>query len=196
MTSPAYQPRTAITTNPANSFRNSVQYAAQSKSDYIYDSVGAEFASIVFSVIFKNTQTKVRIYAKNMNGDISAEFKEYIDGLNNFLERSGQLCIILDQKDYLDPTSKDCNFNIRNALKEFEENVEIRLSSSAFKQEVKGIFNNHELHHFVIGDESIFRVEQSNIDRSGIFSFNNPKISQALTQIFDKHFEDLEEVDL
>lgn len=168
-------------------YRKSIDLLASTQNTFVFDGEGAEKAAIVIASIFKHAQSTVRIYAKDMNGEISG-YSIYLDSLFKFLNTRKNLEVLLDSPDHF----LHLNKRLQHLIQSFypQGNVEFRIASEAFKESLRSIATDGQtLYHFVVGDEKMLRIELDSNVRSFICSFNNPRMARPLVRVFDQHFE-------
>lgn len=182
-----------------DAYQKSIDYLASSKSEFVFDSEGSENAAIIISSIFKHSKSIVRIYATNMNGDIS-DFSIYTNSLFRFLYEKKTLQVLLDTSEFI--TSTDHfrqNKKFRQILNRFypQGNIDFRVASDEFKKGMRSIAtDNSSLYHFAVGDDHIIRIELENKNRTSVCSFNNRKMAQPIIRIFDTYFLQCEPINL
>lgn len=164
-------------------YKISIERLAKTESDFVFNNSGADHAAIVLATIFKNSNS-VRIYANDMNGDISNQ-PCYMNAVKDFALNSGTLKIIIDTKDKISST-------LKNLIKNNE--VEVKISDDKFKDALKAASKDGKNHYFAVGDDKMIRVEIDNENHKALCSFNNPKTAYVLTSIFDEYFHSLNPV--
>jgi hypothetical protein len=175
-------------------YASSVELLAQQKVAYLFNGEGAENSAIIMAALFKHAQSKVRIYARDMDGEIS-NHKVYTDSLFHFLYAQKRLEILLDNDEPL----MNLNRKLQRILAEFAPsgNVKLRLANDAFRSDLRQIATDGtSAYHFALGDKSILRIETDIATRAFICSFNNEAIVMSLGAVFDRHFAKAEEVPL
>lgn len=163
-----------------NKYRKAINNLAGKNEDLIFDHAGVEKSSIIMSTIFKYAKSSLRIYAGNLNGGIS-EKKEYLSSLNNFIEREGEVKVLIQNIDSTNPSEA---YQLLDMYSGFNENVKILLTNTELINPKK-----HQSFHFTVGDNNMFRVETDTKNFAGYASFNSPEIAKNLCEIFDSIFE-------
>lgn len=161
-------------------YKHSVSLLADSKSPLTFNNSGPSHASIVISTIFKHTKSRIRIYAKNLDGTIS-NIGDYQEELNQMLQRRVSIQVIVDEI----PKPHSNAFKILHAN---NASVEIKFSSDELKKNLAFHYNPDT--HFIVADDLMFRLEYDNYRHQALCGFNDTKRSQQLIDIFDSHFED------
>jgi hypothetical protein len=171
-----------------DSYRESIIEWAKERKPIVFPNKGSQHAAIVIGQIFNEAKDIVRIYAKNMNGDIS-EFQDYRFGIENFLNcNTNRLKVLLDEKP--NPESSTLMF-ILNKAKQENNNISVKFASSEFRGKLEAIRkNSNDKLHFTIGDNSMVRIETNDETHEAKFcSFNKPSTAQPLAEFFDYYFE-------
>lgn len=169
-------------------YRESIERFASDSSELVFDNSGIDHAAVVLSTIFKYSEDTIRIYAHNMNGEISSQ-ECYKDSIENFINSSKKLMIAVDKPENLSET-------IKKYLANKCSNVEVKIANESFKRELISSSKDKILHHFAVGDKKMIRVELDSQSHKALCSFNLPKTSNTLINIFDKHYKNFETVSL
>lgn len=167
-------------------YASSVELLAQQKVTYLFNGEGAENSAIIMANIFKHAQTRVRIYARDMDGEISCH-KIYTDSLFHFLYAQKHLEILLDNADPL----IHHNRKLHRILSEFAPlgNVHLRLANDAFRNDLRQVATDGvSTYHFALGDETMLRIETDENTRAFVCSFNRAEMARPLADVFDRHF--------
>lgn len=161
-------------------YKKSIESLANKKDSMVFLNSGKEHAAIVMGNIFKHSKKNVRIFAGNMNGDVSND-SYYQKYLSSFLKSGGSLKILLQEYD--EDKCPDI-FNLFNSVDFFyPENVEIKLSNSSVTDD------NEKPVHFTIGDDSMYRLENDTTNYFASGSFNDPKNAKHLISLFDSIYD-------
>jgi hypothetical protein len=163
-------------TEELKSYKIAIENLANKKDGTYFTNSGKEHAAIVMSNIFKSTDSHIRIFAKNLSGEVCDQ-DLYIDGLQQFINRKGEIEIILTEE----PSSDSKAFKL---IKEYQicnpEKVNIKKTAT-------NISNLPELKfHFTVGDERIFRLEKDTSKYLAVCSFNDNEYSKKLISLFKR----------
>lgn len=161
---------------------------ANNNNGTVFYNTGKDHASIVMSNIFYNSNDTIRMLSGNLKGDICGS-DTYLLGLFSFLRKEkSKIQIMLEEFD-----KNVININIFNALKYYKRvypsKVIIKKTNSIFIDD-----DNKEKVHFLVGDTSKYRIEYNTKNYLARCSFNNPKDSEYLINIFDDEFVKCEEI--
>lgn len=160
-------------------YKNALDSLIEQNSNLTFNNSGPSHASIVISSIFRHSREIVRIYANNMNGEIS-RIGDYLKELDNYLNSNKILKVILDR------TPKNTSPAYDKIMNSISNNVEVRIASQAFSREVA--FHYTPTTHFVTGDDKMLRLEYDNFNHQALCGFNNHRLTSPLINIFDRHF--------
>ena len=161
-------------------YRSALDQLIETDSSLTFNNSGPSHASIVISNIYKHSKNIVRIYAKNMNGEIS-KVGNYLKELDVFLKSGKKLKIILDRI----PDNPSPAFE--KVMDSINTNVELKIASTEFKREIAYIYNPQS--HFITGDDKMFRLEYDNYGHQALCGFNNKKMVKPLNRVFNEYFD-------
>lgn len=165
-----------------------VRNFAKNKEPLVFENKGKEHAAIVASAIFDHSKNCIRLYATNMNGDIS-NIDCYKKSLNEYVKSSGELLILLD-----DENAIKNNITVYNLLKNTMGNVKLKKASNEFKTEIEAISSSGSTLHFMIGDDYMSRIELDPTTHQAICSFNKREFCTPLITRFDKYFDTCDDI--
>jgi len=163
-------------------YKNAIQDLANNRSKLSFNNSGPIHASIVISNIFKHSNDIVRIYANNMNGEIS-NHGDYLSELDSFLQSNKRLWLILDKY----PLQKSEAYNKIFTASQKSNKIQIRRSTADMTREIA--YNFTQETHFITGDDTMFRIEYDNHMHQALCSFNNVKKTKKIIRTFDKFFD-------
>ena len=179
-------------------YRKAITSLSSSKSTLIFDNKGADHAAAVSGAIFRNAKSIVRIFANNMNGEISNK-DDYYQAMCNYLYSGKYLYVIVDRDEHVGLNNQALSRSIafiRNNP-QFKERVKFKAADDEFREIVKNRFNNDgNLCYFTLGDNSMFRIEMNNADHLAKCSFNNESIADLLVTMFMEAFERLPDIEI
>jgi len=161
-------------------YKNAIDELANKQSSLSFNNSGPTHASIVISNIFKHTESIMRIYAKNMNGEIS-KIGDYLEQLQKFLESPKELRILIDELPY----NKSKAFDL--VTNDSKSNISIKFASDELRKEIAFWYNPGT--HFITGDSKMFRLEYDSNGHQALCGFNNISQVKTLNRMFDKHFD-------
>lgn len=158
-------------------YYTSVVFLSQKHLNLEFNNKDKYHARIVMSQIFKNVKTEVKIFAGDLNGDVSGS-ENYLQCLKNALERNVKVDIVLENKPSFN--SKCFKFLI-NYYTIKPELLSIRVLTEEFKKEQ----TQNSFKHFTIGDNSIFRFEIDTLTYKAICNFDDKNSVTTLMSNFD-----------
>lgn len=163
-------------------YKEFVSELAANKDGKTFFNSGKDHASVVMSNIFKYSNNTIRMHSGNLNGDVCKD-SDYISNLDNFLAHDNtKLYLSLDQYD-----DKKMNREIYTLLKFYQRNY----TSKVIVKTTKGYFIDNDTRqktHFIVGDDSMYRLEYNTSDYQARCSFSNEEDCKVLINLFDTLF--------
>ena len=170
--------------NPATQMKNYITYISQlanSKSNVEFLNSSEEHALAVLVRIIQSSNNILRIFAGNLCSQVPSS-AEYISALSDFIERGGQVKIMLNQYD-------DCNSKESNLFKRLAYYLELGKDIKVFSTEARPYLlsdpDKNEI-HFTIGDDCAYRIETDIDKKNAKCNFNNPAAAANLIIFFDE----------
>ena len=175
-------------------YKEALQNIAKVDSTFTTSVEGFTHTSAIYEVIFEYSKI-VRIYTNSMDDEVT-DRDSFCNSLNTFLENKNKLQIIVDNNPFrYAKTSRTIDLITRFYSK--NENLDIRISNSKFKNSIAGVTKNNETYYFVVGDDSKVAIENNYAKHVvPLFSFNNKEYANAYKNVFDSHFLKLQKVDI
>lgn len=161
------------------------EYAAKGV-DYLFHNEGDKHALVIFSNIFCNAKSEIRIAANQLCNSEVVNQKEYIDSLRFFLDRKDtRLYILLTNRPCPEDVKTDCC--LYKMLFEHPAYKEGRIvikdgEGKSFRD------NNGSTIHLCMGDNTMYRIENDVIGRKAIANFGDKNITTILNRGFDGVF--------
>lgn len=178
-------------------YAQGLQYLAKNRDEIIFNNSKPTHAAIVMEHIFRETIKngkggEIRIYAKNMNGEISKYDNYRYSLLQYLLANDTQLKVIVDSE----PESVSSETNAFDLLRTFSKTekighkIHIRKVTNSLKVDdlMQNFFELKDV-HFAVSSENMYRFE---IDSSLHFAeccFNGKEKSDQLISVFDTMFD-------
>lgn len=169
-----------------DAYEKAVDHYGKNKIDAEFTNKGPEHASIVVSRIFEYAKYSVKIFTGTLNSQV-ADSPKYMQALHRYVNSGRPLFVIVEEM----PQLVDCS----NALKFVIEssnnpllNVKYKIATPEFIESVSNSFISHNPYHFMIADDSIYRVETEREEFKAICNFNDEKITKRLAKTFDAFF--------
>jgi hypothetical protein len=161
-------------------YQNFIKELSDKQSDFIYHNSGAEYASIVFSNIFRTANRIVRMHSRALSPKVT-DLDTYLMELNGYLSRGGELKIILE--DEMDPDS----------------NISKILNNPVYKNQINILSNKGSIFHMKTNDIEIpvhiatadgrmYRVEKDIENHLAFGSFNDKTITEHIEELFDNKY--------
>lgn len=171
-----------------NNYRSFVRSLANNCTNQIFLNSDNDKMLSVFIEMFENSQKEFRIYAGNLCNDVTNS-KEYIEAISNFIEKKGQLFILLNNFN----AEEIVNYNLYRRLAYYQSlndyNIKIKYTHT------KILYNSNPA-HFAVGDRHSYRIETDIKNRTAVCNMNDPEYCAKLIRLFDKVFVDAGSVDV
>ena len=177
-------------------FRKNIEDIARNKTSSILSNDSPEQANVIIANIFRHAENRVRIFAKNLDGEISSNAMAgnyYFNALDEFLGKPNSTLDVLIEES---PAKESFLFAKLKQKSSVSNQVRFKFASEEFKEEVRKLrpedqpaSQESELLHFVVGDNSMFRIEYDLKSHKANFCFNNEEVSTQLNKLFEDHIE-------
>jgi hypothetical protein len=176
-------------------------YLAKNREERVFNNGKPAHAAIVMENIFRETKKnpnggEIRIYAKNLNGEIS-KYNNYRYGLIEFLlAPNTSIKVIIDEE----PKNVVAETNAFDLLKTFsktkklEGKIQMRRVANAgnVASLMQKEFQFTDV-HFAVSSENMYRFEIDSMLHFAECSFNGKEKSKQLFEVFDTMFSDRNE---
>lgn len=174
------------TSNPAvEEYRNFVaSLAAGDGVNRVFLNSDEDKALIVLVELFKSAKTVVRIFAGNLCQHVGNQ-RDYIEALSDFIERGGEVKILLNKFDREAALQSDLYKRLAYYMAE-QKPVYVKQTTA------RPYYTNDESKkevHFTIADSKGFRIETDTEKRTARCNFNNPEEAEGVIKFFDEEFE-------
>lgn len=164
--------------------------ASESSSD-LFCNGGVEYASILMSVLLKNTKNIVRIYCKGFRPNLITR-EPYWSALKKYLEESRhQIMVLIQSSDCIEqrPLRYLQKIKEERRAKNHEDNtIMVKRISPQARSEISKIYGQDC--NFAVFDDDKFRYEYDPEGFKAYGSFNQPETCGKLATVFDKIFQD------
>lgn len=164
---------------------------AEEQSSELFSNGGIEHASILMSVLLKNTDRIARIFSNGFKPDLIMT-QPYWNSLKEFLENPNNTLLVLVETDkYQDQAPMQLLKTVIEKRKELVNGdgvVVVKLLSSNGKDLILKKFGNQHC-NFAVYDDNKFRFEYDPDNFKAYGSFNQPKNCKILKDVFDNAFE-------
>ena len=157
-----------------------ISQLAKNKSNIEFLNSDKERALAVLVQIITSSNNTLRIFAGSLCSDVPSD-PQYISALSDFIERGGQVRIMLNQLN--EELAKESNLFKRIAYY-LETNKDIKIFSTEARPYLVSDPDKNEI-HFTIGDDCAYRVETDIEKKTAKCNFNNPSASKNLITFFD-----------
>jgi len=167
-----------------DSYKKFVSDLARTGENRVFLNSDEKHALPVLVQIFRNAQDTVRIFAHSLCRSVGQE-SEYIEALSEFIERGGNVMILLN--DYDENLARRSNLFKRLAYYSMSREDSVIVKTTKSKPYLVDDPEKKEI-HFTVGDVNSYRIEKDVNDRSAECNFNNPSIAGGIAKFFDELF--------
>lgn len=173
-------------------YKQFVNRLALMKDSRVFLNSDNQHALIVLIQIFNTAKSIVRIYAGCLS-NVVGDNPEYIKALSEFIERGGEVHIMLNK--YNEDSAKKSDLYKRLAYyQSINKPVVVKTTTKqAMRTDKSG---TRTPIHFTVGDTSCYRIETDIEKRSAECSMNDETNSTALVNFFDVLFKQSDVKDL
>lgn len=170
-----------------SSYRKYLEGLAASSSSERFSNGGKEYAPILMSVLFDNTQSIARVYAKGFRPELITK-PVYWSSLQKFLSKYKTIQVLVETADY----RNESPIQAVKAASEQNPNIGVRLITDEDKRVFEETLGGHA--NFAVFDTNKFRMEYDPEDFKAFGSFNDPETSGKLITLFDNAYNNGENV--
>lgn len=172
-------------------YKRFIHQLVESRENRTFLNSDEDHALDVLVEIFQLAQKKIRIFAGCLCRHVGNQ-PEYIVALSEFIERGGELEILLNA--FEEESARTSNLYKRLAYYK-SEGKPIIIKQTAAKPYLSNDPDKKEV-HFTIGDDMAYRIETDINKRTAECNFNNPIVAKITADFFDSLFLDAVEVDV
>jgi hypothetical protein len=167
-------------------YKEAVRSLADTKDSHVFTNSGKDHAAIVLSNIFRTAKNQVRIFACNLNGDISSQ-DEYLRGLYFYIGRGGTISLLLEEQPPVTSKAYD-------AIRQYSNLYPSKVSIKRLLPEQREKLKTPNSVHFTVADDRMYRVETDTTNYLATCSFNDTDFSVTLRSLFDSFAERAEKI--
>ena len=176
--------------NELDVYKEAVRRYAAEKTNYLFHNEGSEHALIICSAMFENATKDIRIAANMLCNDAVVNKPEYIQSMQDFLDKEDtHLKILISHRPSKDEVTDESGFYSmlyhHPAYK--EKRIEIKDGQGKSFHNQKG-----DSVHFCTADNHMYRLENDINERKAIANFNDEKATGNLINAFDGVFNTLD----
>ena len=163
-------------TEELTQYENWINDLAASDSSTLVFNDGHEHAAILFGTIFRTAKKRICIYCDNMCGIVTGT-TDYYNALAECKKRGVKVNVLLNslETDVL----RQPVFNL------IDKQNEVKLVPAGKEDYIQTKLNNLNV-HFTVADGKIYRIEYDIENFKAIASFNDEKMGDTLTNVFDE----------
>lgn len=173
--------------NTLEQYRNAVKDYAARGVDYLFHNEGDDHALIIFTNIFRNAKSTVRIAANKLCNKELVNKEEYVSALKAFLDQKDSRLFILVTNRPSEEESKqeDCLYKMLYNHRAYKEG-RIQIKDGQGKS-FRGKDENPV--HFCTGDDKMYRIENDIRERKAVANFGDNTTTNVLNRGFDSAFQ-------
>lgn len=154
-----------------------------------FNNKGKDHAILVMSKIFESSFKKIKIFARDFNGDISNN-ELYLESLKHFLDKKqdSSIDVIFES----DPNNNSKALGLLKSIQKINpDKVSIKKACANSLSEFKEyLVNDEKMIHFAIGDDidkgfNKYRCETDTQNYIAILNFDDTKFSNTLLRLFN-----------
>lgn len=146
---------------------------------------GPQHADQLISAIVRSSERELRMFAKNMNGDVhGVKGSTLVDDLRKaVVERGVKVQVLLSDR----PEKLSDLLMALVSLREETGKVSIRYAPKPFMDRVIDQFK--ALNYFTVGDDGMYRRQYDSNQQIAVGNFNDPVTAKQLASLFDSAFQ-------
>ncbi len=153
-------------------YQKAVEYYAANKINTVFYNKGDQYATVVFDTIFRYAERKILIAAGNLNNNVTSSEK-YLESIKKFLSHDNVELLIL-----VSEIKREGN-KLFDLLSNYPDKVSIKCSDGRMFTN-----SNHDIIHFCVADEYMYRIENDTKERRASCNLNDTTICKDLSDSF------------
>ena len=178
-------------------YRIAVKNFAEDGIDYLFHNKGNEHALIIFTNLFVNAKSEIRIAANMLYNDEVVNTKEYINAMHTFLDKhDSHLSILITS---MPPTDAVRNHDKDTSFYWMLYNHPAYMQNRVVIKEGGGNYfrgKDNQQVNFCTCDSMMYRFESDIKQRKAVANFHDPKLTKNLEEKFDRIYGNLKVVKL
>lgn len=167
-----------------NSYKTFVHNLAETQTNKVFLNSDNNKMLSVFQEMFEHSNTDFRIFAGGLCNEVTGS-KEYIEAISNFIEKKGNLYILLNNFHQ----EQASVHNLYKRLAYYQSLGEYHIFIKSTKQQ---ILYEGATAHLAIGDHCSYRIETDIEKRTAICNMSDSGYTEKLVSFFDTLFNDQE----
>ncbi len=169
-------------------YREYLEKLVAEKSPQLFSNGGKEYASILMSILLKNTTNSVCIFCEGFRPLLIKE-KDYWEALNAYLsEKERTLRVLVNSNSFVNEDPLQTLFK-EQKNRNNDNTIQVRLISDNGREIIKNQFNG-ALNNFAVFDQDMYRLEYDPEGFKAFGSFNQPEDANILLNLFNNVFEE------
>lgn len=171
-------------------YRDFLEKLASNRSEEVFSNGGVEYASVLMSILFKNTEKIARIYSRGFRPDLITT-EPYWSELKSWLEKPDHHLLVLVETDkYINHEPLQMLHNVMGERAKNHDKGLIIVKVISQEKEQKFLQKYGQECNFAIFDDNKFRYEYDPNNFKAFGSFNQPETCRNLINDFDDAFND------
>lgn len=159
---------------------------AKKHSSEPFTNKGKEYASILMSVLFQNTEHRVRMFAYGFRPTLIMT-SPYWDTLQEYVNNTDKpIEVLVETSDYVEAEPMQL---LARAKEGGRKNISIRLISEEQKKQIQDEMAPYTHCNFSVFDDNMYRMEFEPEEFKAFGSFNDKKECERLIGIFDNAYK-------
>lgn len=171
---------------PLNEYREYLENLVKENSPVLFSNGGKDYASILMSILLKNTTNSVCMFCEGFRPDLIWQ-PDYKNALLDYLEHSDKTLYVLVNSDSC--IGKEPLKALFEEMKKRGNNtIQVRLITETGREFIRNQFNG-ALNNFAVFDKKMYRLEYDPVEFKAFGSFNQPEDAKILLELFNKVFK-------
>ena len=166
-------------------YREAVEHMALTKMDNEFGNKNTQHAAIVLTTMLKNTTKCFKIFSGEFHSHVTDD-PEFLAALEEYLKSGKTFKLLLATLPEEEKQSNALKMVIKYAGTN-SKTVFYKKAKESFITSPQELFNGKAPYHFSVADKTAFRLEIDAQEYKAICNFNDQKIAQDLSNLFDKN---------
>jgi hypothetical protein len=167
-----------------DSYKEAVQYFSKNKVNSDFTNKGKVHAAIVLQNMLETTEKELRMFSGSFSSKVTSD-TSFLKSLTRYIESGKKFELLLeDIPDFPSPALE----KIIDASKNPVLNVEYKIATQDFINELENVFTDGKKHHFAVSDSRAYRLEFDPDEFTALVNFNEPETASILDVVFTRFF--------
>ncbi|MDP2850301.1 MAG: hypothetical protein Q8O20_04440 [Sulfuricurvum sp.] len=170
---------------PYDRYAEGVAMRASMKKEGWFLNKGVEYAKVCVKELVLNTKNTLYIFNQRMDEAV-ADTNDVYDALQDAAYRGVEIRLLLEEPYCAENIQNSKALHFLEFAKAAGGNVDIKTASGSEIEKIKEILGSD--YHFMVGDESMVRIELGKIDYRAIVSYNETAYAKQLHSLVETAF--------